>query len=57
LAPAGPIRDGLLDAYTNGFNKVFYMLAATSSVAFAVSFGMGWVDLRTKVQQPKGGNR
>lgn len=57
LAPAGPIRDGLLDAYTNGFNKVFYMLAATSCVAFAVSFGMGWVDLRTKVQQPKGGNR
>jgi hypothetical protein len=54
LAPPGPLRDGLLRAYSDSVANVFYLLIATSGAAFLASFGMGWVDLRTKPQPKKG---
>ena len=54
LAPPGPVRDGLLNAYSEAFTNVFYLLVATSVAAFVCAFGMGWVDLRTKAKPEKG---
>lgn len=48
LAPPGPVRDALLQAYSDSFNNVFYLLIGSCCVAFLAAFGMGWVDLRTK---------
>ncbi|KAI6778278.1 putative mfs multidrug protein [Emericellopsis cladophorae] len=48
LAPPGPTRDAILDAYADAFSDVFLLLIATASAAFVVAFGMGWYDLRPK---------
>lgn len=41
-------RDGLLDAYSQSFVSVFYMLTATTMLSLITSFGMGFVDIREK---------
>jgi MFS family permease len=51
LAPDGPTRDAVLDAYADASSNVFLMLIATSGVAFLAAFGMGWVDLRPKKEE------
>lgn len=45
LAPEGPLRDGLLKAYSDAFTNVFFLLAAASAAAFLSAFGMGWGKL------------
>lgn len=54
LAPDGPIRDGILKAYSDAFGNVFYMLVGTCAIAFVCSFGMGWKDLRVKAEKKEG---
>lgn len=48
LPPGSPELYGLLFAYSNSVNAVFYLLAALAVVAFIASWGMGWVDIRKK---------
>ncbi|VUC29862.1 unnamed protein product [Clonostachys rosea] len=53
LAPAGSATmDGILRSYSESFGNVFYLWAAFSVAAFAVSFGMGWIDLRKLEKKP-----
>lgn len=52
LAPPGPAREGVLQAYADSFGDAFYLVIATCCIAFVVAFGMGWVDLREK-KEPK----
>lgn len=55
LLPAGsPELEGLLLAYSNSINRVFYMLAALSVVSFVAAWGMGWKDTRKKSVAAKG---
>ncbi|KAH6658391.1 major facilitator superfamily domain-containing protein [Truncatella angustata] len=55
LVPAGGEElDGLLLAFSNSFNKVFYLLIAISFVGLFSAFGMGWTDVRKKKTQEKG---
>lgn len=55
LVPKGsPELEGLLLAYSNSIDRVFYMLAALSVVSFFAAFGMGWKDTRKKNGPPKG---
>jgi hypothetical protein len=39
---------GVLKAYANSVDHVFYLVAAMGVVAFTFSFGMGWKDIRKK---------
>ncbi len=39
---------GVLVAYSNSVDHVFYLTATTGIVAFVAAFGMGWVDIRKK---------
>lgn len=41
---------GLLRVYSDGLRDVFYFLAGLASLAFMVSFGIGWVDVRKQKQ-------
>ncbi|CAI6084298.1 unnamed protein product [Clonostachys chloroleuca] len=53
LAPAGSATmDGILRSYSESFGNVFYLWVGFSVAAFAVSFGMGWFDLR-KLEKKK----
>lgn len=54
LVPEGPLRDGVLNAYSDAFQNVFYLLVATCSIAFLCAFGMGWKDLRKKADKKEG---
>lgn len=53
LAPPGPIRDGLLRAYSDSFGDVMYLVVATCVCGSVVALGMGWTDLRVK-KEPEG---
>jgi hypothetical protein len=56
LLPEGsPELDGLLLAYSNSVDRIFYMLVACSLISFTASWGMGWKDTRKKAAPPKGG--
>lgn len=48
LPPGSPELPGLLLAYSNGIDKVFYLTAACGVVGFIASWGMGWKDTRKK---------
>ncbi len=39
---------GVLLAYSNGIDRVFYLAAAASVTSFFVAWGMGWKDIRSK---------
>ncbi|KID81977.1 major facilitator superfamily transporter multidrug resistance [Metarhizium guizhouense ARSEF 977] len=45
--------DGVLVAYSNSLDHVFYLIAALGCVAFFAAFGMGWKDIRQKPAPPK----
>lgn len=54
LVPAGsPELAGVLLAFSNSIDKVFYMLVACCSVGLIASMGMGWVDTRKKTPRAK----
>lgn len=48
LAPDSPELSGLLLAFSDSVNAVFYLLAALAVVSFIAAWGMGWVDIRKK---------
>ncbi|KAF4872290.1 Efflux pump mokI [Colletotrichum siamense] len=55
LLPAGsPELHGLLLAFSDSINAVFYLLVALGAVSFAASWGMGWVNVRKKVTEQNG---
>lgn len=55
LVPVGGAElDGVLIAFSNSLNKVFYLLIACSLVGLVSSFGMGWVSIKKKKTQDKG---
>ncbi|KAI1074270.1 MFS general substrate transporter [Whalleya microplaca] len=39
---------GVLDAYSNSMNRVFYLVAALAAVSSIFIWGMGWKDLRKR---------
>ncbi|KAI1126002.1 major facilitator superfamily domain-containing protein [Nemania abortiva] len=39
---------GVLLAYSNSIDRVYYLVAAIGAVAFVAAFGMGWKDIRKK---------
>ena len=49
LPPGSPQLYGLLLAFSDSTNAVFYLLAALAVVSFSAAWGMGWVDIRKKV--------
>ncbi|KAI1844483.1 hypothetical protein JX265_010022 [Neoarthrinium moseri] len=54
VPPGSPELDGLLLAYSNSVDRVFYLLVALSVVSFVAAWGMGWKDTRKKNQPGKG---
>ncbi|OLN93195.1 putative HC-toxin efflux carrier TOXA 19 [Colletotrichum chlorophyti] len=48
VPPGSPEIGGVLLAFSNSINKVFYMLVACCGGGLLVSLGMGWVDTRKK---------
>ncbi|KAJ0123685.1 hypothetical protein J7T55_012154 [Diaporthe amygdali] len=48
LPPGSPELSGLLLAFSDSVNAVFYLLAALAGVSFIAAWGMGWVDTRKK---------
>jgi hypothetical protein len=57
LLPEGsPELDGLLLAYSNSVDRIFYMLVACSVISFIASWGMGWTDTRKKNKPGPGGH-
>lgn len=48
LPPGSPELDGLLLAFSDSVNAVFYLLTALAVVSFTAAWGMGWVDIRKK---------
>lgn len=48
------VLHGVLKAYAESVNRVFYMAASTAVVGFVFCWGMGWKDIRKKDQkEPK----
>ncbi|KAK9772113.1 hypothetical protein SCAR479_11276 [Seiridium cardinale] len=55
LLPEGsPELEGLLEAFSIGVDRVFYMLSALSVVSFIAAWGMGWKDTRKRANAGKG---
>lgn len=48
LPPGSPELEGLLLAFSDSVNAVFYLLTALAVMAFTAAWGMGWVDIRKK---------
>ncbi|KAI1267016.1 putative MFS multidrug transporter [Xylariaceae sp. FL1019] len=48
LPPGSPELDGLLLAFSDSVNAVFYLLAALGALSSAAAWGMGWKDIRKK---------
>lgn len=48
LPPGNPELYGLLLAFSESVNAVFYLLSALAVVSFTAAWGMGWVDIRKK---------
>ncbi|KAL4923298.1 MDR family MFS transporter [Aspergillus undulatus] len=54
LVPEGsPELAGVLLAFSNSVDKVFYLLMALCLLGFVASFGMGWVDIKKKAAEAK----
>lgn len=54
LPPGSPELEGLLLAFSDSVNAVFYLLAALAVVSFTAAWGMGWVDVRKKTSEENG---
>ncbi|KAG6354246.1 hypothetical protein INS49_004851 [Diaporthe citri] len=48
LPPGSPELDGLLLAFSDSVNAVFYLLTALAVVSFTAAWGTGWVNIRKK---------
>lgn len=49
-------RAGLLDAYSESLSRTFWLVMGMALVSLAVSLGMGWKDVRPKVNPAHEGN-
>jgi hypothetical protein len=49
---SGSDLDGVLVAYADSIDRVFYMAAAMAAGCFVFSFGMGWKSLKKKPAAP-----
>lgn len=45
---------GVILAYANSIDRVFYLIAAVAAACGVVLWGLGWKDLRKKVHTPEG---
>ncbi|OHF02999.1 major facilitator superfamily transporter [Colletotrichum orchidophilum] len=45
---------GVVMAYSKSIGEVFYLLVGIGGLAFVLSWGMGWVDIRKKKGEKKG---
>ncbi|KAK1704315.1 major facilitator superfamily transporter [Colletotrichum acutatum] len=45
---------GVLVAYSKSIGEVFYLMVGIGGLAFVLSWGMGWVDIRKKKGEKKG---
>ncbi|KAK1480917.1 major facilitator superfamily transporter [Colletotrichum tamarilloi] len=45
---------GVLVAYSKSIGEVFYLMIGIGGLAFVLSWGMGWVDIRKKKGEKKG---
>lgn len=48
LPPGSSELDGLLLAFSDSVNTVFYLLAALGALSSTAAWGMGWKDIRKK---------
>lgn len=48
--PRRPPCRGVLLAYTDTVDRVFYMTTGLAALTFALSWGMGWRDIRKNQQ-------
>ncbi|OJJ08177.1 hypothetical protein ASPVEDRAFT_89407 [Aspergillus versicolor CBS 583.65] len=54
LVPDGsPELAGVLLAFSNSVDKVFYLLMGLCLAGFVAAFGMGWVDIRKNAKKPE----
>lgn len=54
LVPEGsPELAGVLVAFSNSVDKVFYLLMGLCVAGFIAAFGMGWVDIRKNKKKPE----
>lgn len=51
VPPGSPELAGILKAYSNAFDYVVYLIVGLAGISIFASFGMGWVDIRTKKPQ------
>jgi len=49
--------DGVVVAYSNGVDRVFYLVAALVTVSGIFIWGIGWQDLRKKVENVSSNSR
>ena len=42
------VLPGVLLAFSNSIDRVFYMATALAALTFVASWGMGWYDIRKK---------
>ena len=55
LLPSGsPELPGLLLAFSDSVNAVFYLLTTLAAISFTAAWGMGWVDIRKKAPTGNG---
>lgn len=54
LPPGSPEFYGLLLAFSESVNAVFYLLMALSLISFTAAWGMGWIDIRKKAPAETG---
>ncbi|KAF1955827.1 efflux pump protein [Byssothecium circinans] len=50
------VLEGVLRAYSEALRGVWLMIVGFGCVCFLVSFGMGWIDVRKKEEEKKGGD-
>lgn len=53
VVPEGDLP-GVLVAYSKSIGEVFYLMVGIGGLAFVLSWGMGWVDIRKKKGEKKG---
>jgi hypothetical protein len=53
VPPGSPELAGLLKAYSNSIDRVFYLLAGTAVLGVAFACGIGWKDVRKDKKGPE----
>lgn len=59
VPPGSPELEGVLLTFSNGIDRIFYMLAGLAVAGFVFAWGMGWKDVRKKkdaISEPDAAN-